>query len=295
MMNTTYVITGGAGFIGTHLCAYLKEQGATVRIVDLKLRGEEGEGVHDIRHFPYLQEAFSGADVVIHLAALTSVPESIALPAVYAETNLQGSVHVLEAARMCGVKRVVFASSAAVYGNQTMLPHKEDMSKCPESPYAWHKAAVEDMLVMYSALYGMETVSLRFFNVYGEGVDLHNPYAALLGAFVRLLQAKLPLTVTGDGEQTRDFVHVSDIARALTLASLSPSVGAGEVINIGTGIPRTVNDIARLFGGEIVYVPERKELKHSCASVKKAEELLDWKPLVGLEEGIQRFKTFYGV
>lgn len=293
MQTPRYVITGGAGFIGANLCEYLVAQGASVVAVDNLVAGDQSrlpEEVHfikdDIRNTESLTSHFRDADVVIHLAALPRVQETIDKPVETHDVNVTGTLSVLEAARSAGVRRVVFASSAAVYGDQELFPLSTDLPPEPKSPYALHKLQGETMMRLWSLLYGIETVSLRFFNVYGPYLDPKGAYAMAVGRFLDLAAQGQPLTVTGDGEQTRDFIHVSDLARAIVLAAESPAVGSGEVFNVGTGVELSIKRLAQLISQDIVHIEPRIEPRRSVADITLIVETFGWQPEVPIEEGI---------
>jgi|AntRauTorckE6833_2_1112554.scaffolds.fasta_scaffold17451_2 UDP-glucose 4-epimerase len=291
------LITGGAGFIGTNLTEYLLSAKHQVTIVDNLIAGKR-ERVSpeatffniDVNDTTALAECLNGVDAVVHLAALPSVPGSIADPQTYHQVNVDGTLSVLEAARSRNVKRLLFASSSAVYGTQDTLPHKPSMEARLETPYAFHKYTSERMLRLWSNLYGMKTTSLRFFNVYGPHFDPEGPYAAVIGKLLLLEKQKQPLTVTGDGEQTRDFIYVTDVVRAMEAALTNPSLGRGEVLNVGTGTETTVNTIAKSIGGEISYLPARNELYRSVADITETQKLLDWQPTVTIEQGLKELQ-----
>lgn len=281
-MSKKVIVTGGEGFIGRHLVASLKEEGYDAVVVDLRL----GEN-HDIRSVDNLKNHFEGAEYVFHMAALTSVPYSIENPEETNSTNLGGTLNVLVAAREAGVKRVIFSSSAAVYGDQDLLPVPENAQTNPKSPYALQKLESEMYLRLFSDIYGLETVSLRYFNVYGIGQDPNGPYASVIPKFIEQRKSGKPLTVVGDGTQTRDFVHVSDVVRANITALGSDRVGKGEVINIASGRSVSVNEVAKLIGGSVENVPPRLEIKDSLADISLAKRLLGWQPEMKFEEGIR--------
>jgi len=276
------IVTGGAGFIGAHLVRALAEAGHEVKVIDIKL-----DPKLDVRDIEALKREFAGFDAVFHLAALPSVPYSIDHPEETHETNLTGTLNVLVAARDRGVKRVVFSSSAAVYGDQEVLPVREDVEKNPKSPYAMQKLASEMYLKHFADAHGVETVSLRYFNVYGEGQDPSGPYASVIPRFLEMKKEHKPLTIIGDGSQTRDFVHVSDVVSANIAAVTSEKVGRGESINVATGTSVSINKIAELMGGPTEHLPPRLEIKDSVADTNLAQELLGWRPKVMLEDGIR--------
>jgi UDP-glucose 4-epimerase len=285
------VVTGGAGFVGVHLCTLLAHEGGEVVSVDTRATTAAGATsvVADIGDRDALISAFSGASYVFHLAARVSVPESIEIPAAYFETNVMGTLNVLEAARSMAVPpRVVLASSAAVYGDQTEASVHEQLTPFPKSQYAETKLVTERMAALWHALYGLETVSIRPFNIYGPGMSAEGAYASAIGIFLTKKQQGLPILITGNGEQTRDYVHVHDVAHAYLLAATSEAVGHGEVINIASGRGVTMNAVARLVGGEITYVTARPgDILHSRADITKAQTLLGFLPHISLEEGIR--------
>jgi UDP-glucose 4-epimerase len=294
-VNKIAVVTGGAGFIGSHLVEALLDKGYVVSIIDSLVAGKRervptGVTLHevDVRDATALPDLFAGATVVFHLAALPRVEYSIQHPVETHAVNVTGTVNVL--AGVGKDTRVVLASSAAVYGNTDVPIVSENLPAMPVNPYGLHKYASERYLSLAHSLYGTPTVSLRFFNVYGPRLDPEGAYAAVVGKFLKLRSEGKPLTIVGDGTQTRDFVHVRDIVAALIQAAESPSVGKGEVINIGTGRGTSVNELADAFGGEREYLPSRAEIKNSCADISRAKELLDFTAPVSLADGIAELK-----
>lgn len=277
------VVTGGEGFIGTHVAHELVSKGYEVEVVDIK----SGK---DIRRDEDLQAAFVGATFVFHLAALPRVPYSLEHPVETHETNVTGTLKVLQAAKEAGVKRVVFSASSSAYGNQDAMPLTESMEARPMSPYALQKYVGEQYCALYSEVYGLETVSLRYFNVYGPGASAEGAYALVIAKFLEQRVQGKPMTITGDGTQTRDFTHVRDVVAANILAAISKNVGKGEVINIGAGKNASVKEVADLIGGEVAYIPARLEPKDTLADNTKAQKLLGWEPQVSLEEGIKELK-----
>ena len=277
------IVTGGAGFIGTHLVNNLRDLGHDVQIVDIKLGSD-----NDIRNLYSLKQLFIGAEYVFHLAALVSVQYSIEHPEETNTTNLDGTLNVIIASKEVGVKRVIFSSTCAIYGDPENLPVNEDAKASPLSPYSMQKLASEEYLKLFSKIYNLETVSLRYFNVYGHGQSAIGSYASVIPKFLEQKKLGRPLTIVGDGKQTRDFVHVSDVVRANILAMESNKVGNGEIINIGSGKESSVNQIAEYFGGEKEYLPARIEPRRAFGDVSKAKLLLDWEPKIILEEGIKK-------
>lgn len=273
------VVTGGAGFIGKHLVAGLRKEGFDVAVVDIKETG-------DVRKLNDLTASFAGAQYVFHLAALPRVQYSIEHPQETHDTNVSGTLNVLLAARDCGVKCVVLSSSAAVYGDQEVMPLREDMPAQPKSPYGLHKYIGEQYCKLFSDIYGLQTVCLRYSNVYGPGADPNGAYALVVAKFIQQKQAGAALTICGTGENTRDYVAVEDVVRANILAATSGSVGRAEVINIGSGKETSVKTIAKLVGGTIVYVEARLEPARSVADITRAKTLLGWEPTISFEDGI---------
>lgn len=304
------LVTGGAGFIGSHLAAALVENGERVRVLDSVAMGNranesanssEIEVVEaDVRDAAAVRKAVEGVDVVFHLAADASVPRSISDPGTCYDVNVTGTLNVLSAARAAGCRRLVFASSSAVYGDDPALPKRETMLPRPVSPYASSKLAGEDLCAVFERSYGLETVALRFFNVYGPRQDPRGPYAAVIPRFVDALRAGKPVVIYGDGEQTRDFVHVDDVVRALTLAATTPGGsggpgGPGGPYNVASGASVTLNRLVAVLGdilGRAVSVrhePERPgDIRHSVADVSAIRAALAWEPTVSLEDGLAR-------
>ncbi len=295
-------MTGGAGFIGSHLVPLLLDEGYEVTVLDTLVGGGKSPRdpraayeVVDVRAYDLLAPHIAGAEVIFHLAALPRVEDSITQPLLTHDTNVTGALTVLEAARIHGVKRIVFSSSSAVYGDTTLLPTPESAPLAPITPYAFHKHTVEGYMRLYASLYGLSTVSLRYFNVYGPHMDPEGPYALVVGRFLELRRKGRPLTITGDGEQTRDFVHVDDVARANLLASQSAVPFQGEVINIGTGTRISVRALASSIGGPIEYKDARKETRHTQADITLAKELLGWTPTRSMDDGIAELKAEWGI
>lgn len=288
------IVTGGAGFIGSNVVDALIEKGYEVHVIDSLIAGKK-ENVNakaifhqaDIRNLNEIQPIITGADFVFHLAALPRVQDSIDNPIETDAVNVGGTLNVLVASKNAKVKKVVFSSSAATYGDQETLPLKETMPATPKSPYGLHKFIGEEYLKLFNEVYGLPTVSLRYFNVYGPRQSAQGSYPLVIAKFIDLKKAGQSLTITGTGNQTRDFVHVYDIANANILAAESATVGKGEVINIGSGKSYSVNDIARLIGGPTQFVEARLEPQNSLANISLAQTILSWNPQVKLEEGIQ--------
>ncbi len=296
-MNRTYLVTGGAGFIGTNLVERLIREGNRVIVVD-DLSGGKAERLPwaaefhrlDICETEKLTQVMRGVDVVVHLAALPRVQYSIEFPFETQRVNVGGTLSVLEAARAAGVRRIVYAASSSAYGDQTQMPLKETMRPEPKSPYGLQKYHGEVMMRLWHEIHKLETVSLRFFNVYGTHLDPDGAYALVIGKFLKQRSEGRPLTITGDGEQSRDFTHVRDIVDAILRSAESTRVGHGEVMNVGAGHNVTVNEIARLIGGQVEYIAPRIEPKHTLADNSFIRLTLGWEPTVKIEEGIAELK-----
>ncbi len=303
MQNKKAVVTGGAGFIGSNLVHALLEKGYEVHVVDTFVGGKMPERINpkatyhevDVRATDALIPIMSGADVVFHTAAIPRVPYSIEHPVETTDMNITGTVSVLTAASRAHVRRLVYSASGSAYGEQVTLPLREDMVANPVNPYGLQKYVGELFAKLWSETYGIETVSLRYFNVYGPGLDPVGPYALAVGKFLMARKNNEPITIYGDGTITRDYTHVRDVVRANLLAAESPTVGKGEVINIGAGRNVTIKYLADLFGGEIIYSTPRIEAHDSLADNRKARELLAWEPTVTLEDGVTQLKKEYGI
>jgi len=296
------VVTGGAGFIGSHICDLLCEKGFEVTIIDDLSTGKRGNmaqllGRHDVEFIhgsitdlSLLLKAFKGANYVFHEAAVPSVPRSIENPAATNEVNVAGTLNVLMAARDNGVKKVVYASSSSVYGDTPTLPKREDMPPNPLSPYAVSKLAAENYCLVFNMVYGLPAACLRYFNVYGPRQDPDSQYSAVIPRFIKAIEAGQAPVIFGDGEQTRDFTFVKDVARANLLAAES---GATGVFNIGGGERVSLNELSRLLleimhsPMEPVHAAERAgDIKHSLADITKAGSF-GYAPSFTLEEGLK--------
>jgi nucleoside-diphosphate-sugar epimerase len=301
-MKNKVVVVGGAGFIGSHLVDELIKRKNKVIVVD-NLSGGKKENVNpkaklkilDIRNRPALAEVMMGAKYVFHLAALPRVQYSIEHPDETSEVNVMGTINVLMAAKSAGVKRVIYSASSSAYGDQPTMPLVEKMPANPKSPYGLQKYIGELYCRVWSLVYGLETVSLRYFNVYGSRQDPDGAYALVIGKFLKQRKNNEPLTVTGDGTQTRDFTHVRDVVQANVLASLSRKVGTGEVINIGAGRNQSINRIAELIGGPVKRVKARLEPHDTLADNSLARKLLNWRPQVTLSKGVSELKKEWGL
>ncbi len=307
MQGKKVLVTGGAGFIGSHLVERQSAHNDVTVFDDLStgsLRNLEGAKEHvrlhraSILQPKQLAKVLEGQDLVYHLAAKTSVPESVARPEEYWRTNVEGTLNVLKAAADAGVQRVVFASSAAVYGTSEVVPKVETMRPEPASPYATTKMVGEFACQEISQLKPVETVALRLFNAYGPRQDPSAPYAGVIAKFTSAVAGGQGIEIYGDGEQTRDFLYAADAAEAMELAGERPV--AGLVLNVGSGAAVTVNEVARLLS-EIAANPvkaARKEIRpgdvrHSRADIGRAMEKLGFTPKTSLREGIERTLAYH--
>jgi len=289
------LVTGGVGFIGSNLVDALIRDGYQVIVVDNLLNGSKKNLNSkakfykvDIRNLKKIKPLFKGVDFVFHVAAVPRVPFSIKFPELTHQHNAVGTLNVLLAARDAKVKKVIFSSSSSVYGKQSSLPLTEKMLSQPMSPYGLQKLIGEYYCGIFSKIYGLPTISLRYFNVYGTRQNREGPYATAIAKFLQQAAGNKPLTIFGDGHQTRDFTHVVDVVRANILAMKSKRVGQGEVINIGAGKNYSILKIAKIISPKIVFLPPRVgEPRHTLASIQKAKKLLGWLPKVKLENGIK--------
>lgn len=288
------LVTGGAGFIGSNLTDALIDQGHEVTVLDNLSTGKK-ENINpkakfveaDITNLEQIKPHFEGVDYVFHLAALPRVQVSIEDPVTTHNININGTLNVFLAARDAKVKRVVYSASSSAYGDTNVLPTKEDLLPAPMSPYGLHKYVGEHYARLFSLLYGVETVSLRYFNVYGPRMAFEGSYCTVIAVFMQQKKEGKKMTITGDGTQTRDFTYVGDVVAANILASKSEKVGKGEVINIGAGKNYSVNEIADRLRGETQNIESRIEPHDTEADNSKARELLGWQPKVELEQGLK--------
>jgi UDP-N-acetylglucosamine/UDP-N-acetyl-alpha-D-glucosaminouronate 4-epimerase len=298
------LVTGGGGFIGSNIVRALLARGHDVRVLDNFSTGiranlaELDDQVQlvegDLRSYERVHAAVRGVEVVFHQGALPSVPRSVQDPLTTTAVNVEGTLNVLLAARDEGVRRIVNASSSSVYGNTGELPRVETQAPDPISPYAVAKLAAERFCTSFSRVYGMEIVSLRYFNVFGPHQDPTSQYAAVVPRFISAVAAGEPVTIYGDGEQSRDFTFVDNVVDANLRAADAPKV-SGEILNVATGGSVTVNDLAdvigKLLGKEVVraYEPAREADVHaSWADIEEARRLLDYEPQVDFEDGLRR-------
>ncbi|HVN27860.1 MAG TPA: NAD-dependent epimerase/dehydratase family protein [Candidatus Binataceae bacterium] len=289
------LVTGGAGFIGSNLVDELLARGLQVRVIDNFATGNRrslNPGAElieaDIRDGEAIRPAFEGIDCVFHVAALPRIPLSIAKPVETHMTNVVGTLDALIAARDAKVRRFVYSGSSSVYGNQTVLPLVETMTPNPLNPYALQKQVGEQYTRMFHRLFGMETLTLRYFNVYGPRMASEGAYVTVISAFMAARARGVPLEIHGDGEQTRDFTHVSDVVAANILA-MDATVADGRAINVGAGRNVSINRIADLIGGERVRHHRRQgDMRDTLADTGEAMRMLGWHPRVTIEEGIRR-------
>jgi UDP-glucose 4-epimerase len=293
-----YVVTGGAGFIGSHLTDALLAAGHDVRVIDnlatgrtanlIEARRRDGFAFEqvDIAGDPaVLQTAFADADGIFHLAGLADIVPSIERPGDYYRANVHGTFAVCEAARAAGVRKIVYAASSSCYGIPDVFPTPETAAVRPLYPYALTKELGERIVMHWGAVYGLDVVSLRLFNVFGPRSRTSGTYGAVFGVFLAQKLAGKPLTVVGDGTQTRDFTYVSDVVAAFRAAMASDV--RGEIMNVGSGRTYAVNELVNLLGGDVVHIPKRPgEPDCTFADVRKIERILDWHARVQLEEGV---------
>ena len=272
-----YLVTGGAGFIGSHLVSFLQKKG---EVVILDREYPSFTDIANCKNNNDILEALEGVDCVFHLAAETSVPRSIENPLCYNYNNVDGTVNMLTLSKEAGVRRFIFSSSASVYGGVDGIPLSERGPVSALSPYGLQKLVGEQYCELYSKIYNIETVSLRYFNVFGEGMPTSGSYCSVIGSFIKKAKDKKPLQIYGNGNQSRDFVYVKDIVSANWTASQSDAVGSGESINIGTGKGTTVNQIAETFNLPCDFLPKRLEPSVSVCDNTKAKNLLNWEPSV---------------
>ncbi len=300
-----YLITGGAGFIGANLVKKLLSDGHEVVVVDNYAGGKREDRIFD--GAKYIDEDVGNLDKIneickekfdgiFHMAALPRVSYSVEHPVETHQTNVTGTLNVLFAAKENNIRRVVFCSSAAVYGDQEKTPMDETLQPRPVSPYGLHKLMGEQYCSLFSTLYGVETVSLRYFNVYGPYFDPEGAYALVVGKFIEQRKNNQPMTVCGDGEYYRDYIHVLDVISANLAAMESTAVGKGEIINIGSGESCSVNDLVKMIGGPAVNIaPRQGDPLRTEADIGKAKELLGWAPEIKLEDGIAELKKEWGI
>jgi len=296
------LVTGGAGFVGSNLVDELIARDLKVRVIEnfasdsrknLNPRAELVED--DIRDAEAIRPAFDGVDCVFHVAALPRIPLSIAKPVETHMTNVVGTLNVLIAARDAKVRRVIYSGSSSVYGDQTLMPLVETMAPNPLNPYALQKYVGEQYTRMFHQLFSMETLTLRYFNVYGPRMASEGAYVTVISAFMAARRRGDPLQIHGDGEQTRDFTHVSDIVAANILA-MDAQIADGRAINVGAGHNVSINRIADLIGGQRVRLTSRMgDMRNTLADTTEASRVLRWHPRVSVEEGVKQLLQTQGL
>jgi nucleoside-diphosphate-sugar epimerase len=308
-------VTGGAGFIGGHLVDALLSLGASITVIDdlsnstaehlgelVEIESDRLRFIHgSILDDDALAEAVAGAQTVFHLAAVASVPRSLSEPERSYTVNALGTMRVADAARRANVKRIVYAASSSAYGQAQSLPKSESLIPAPVSPYAASKLAGEHVMLAWAKSFGLSTVSLRYFNIFGPRQPADSPYAAVIAAFTRKILAGQQPVVFGDGQQSRDFTFVANAVVANLLAGATDRPLAGEVVNVGTGRKITLIELSRLLAERAgvphlvpIYQPERPgDVRHSLADLEQARALINYEPIVSLEEGIAQTFDWY--
>lgn len=312
-MSELYLVTGGAGFIGSNIAERLVKEGKRVRVIDNLSTGKKEnmdsfiddiEFVHgDIRYLNTVTEAMKDVDYVLHQAALPSVPRSVETPIESNDNNTNGTLNVLYAAKENGVKRLVYAASSSAYGESQTLPKVESMIPEPLSPYAVNKLIGEYYCSVFYTVYGLETVALRYFNVFGPRQDPTSYYSAVIPKFIKAMLEGTPPTIFGDGEQSRDFTYIDNVVNANLLACKAANA-AGQMMNLACGDRMTLNELVKHLQEilsvkiDAVYEPVRKgDIKHSLSDIRKAKELLGFEVAVPLYDGLKKtaewFKQYY--
>lgn len=289
------LVTGGAGFIGSNLVDRLVEDGHSVDVVDNLSTGKKDYlnskakfYNKDIRNLEEIKPLFKNIDWVFHLAAQPRIQPSIKKPDESHGNNVSGTLNVLIASKDAGVKKFIYSASSSAYGDQQKLPLKEDMEAKPKTPYSVFKWVGEKYCKLFTDLYNLPTVCLRYFNVYGPRQSTEGAYATVIGIFLKQAKNNQPLTIVGDGKQTRDFTHVKDIIQANILAAQSNNVGKAEVINIGSGKNYSINQVAKMISNNTINIAERPgEVQDTLADNSKAKKLFNWEPSADLEQGIR--------
>ena len=303
-----YLVTGGAGFIGSHLSEELERRGERVRVVDSLVTGHRSNLAHlktveflqgDLADLDVARRAVDGVEYVLHQAAIPSVPRSVQDPITSHRANVDATLNVLVAARDARVRRLVFAGSSSAYGDTPTLPKREDMPTNPLSPYALQKVVGEQYLQLFTTLYGLETVSIRYFNVFGPRQDPSSPYSGVISLFATSLLAGRAPTITGDGLQTRDFTYVANVVDGVLRACTAPDA-SGEVINVATGGRISILDLAKtmaaVLGAQVApehLAPRTGDVRDSQADISKARRLLGYEPIVPFDEGLRRTLEWY--
>jgi nucleoside-diphosphate-sugar epimerase len=303
-----YLVTGGAGFIGSHLAEELVRLGERVRVVDSLVTGKRQNLAHlpqvefvegDLADPAVARHAVAGVDYVLHQAAIPSVPRSVKDPVTSNRANVDASLNVLVAARDAGVKRLVYAGSSSAYGNTPTLPKVETMPTAPLSPYALQKLVAEQYCQMFTRLYGLETVTIRYFNVFGPRQDPSSPYSGVISLFISAMCEGRQPTIYGDGEHTRDFTYVANVVDGV-LRACTAEGASGEVINVATGgrislnrLFREVREATEAKGEPNYAAPRAGDVKDSQADISKAKRILGYEPIVSFEDGLNRTVAWY--
>ena len=303
-----YLVTGGAGFIGSHLTEELARRGERVRVVDSLITGKRQNLAHiprvdfiegDLADLDVARRAVDGVDFVLHQAAIPSVPRSVQDPITSNRANIDASLNVLVAARDARVTRVVYAGSSSAYGDAPALPKVETMPAAPLSPYALQKLVAEQYCQMFTRLYGLETVTIRYFNVFGPRQDPSSPYSGVISLFISALCEGRQPTIYGDGEHTRDFTYIANVVDGVLRACHAPGA-SGEVINVATGgrislnqLFRTVRDLVGARVEPIYAAPRAGDVRDSQADIQKARQLLGYEPQVSFDEGLKKTVDWY--
>lgn len=304
----SYLVTGGAGFIGSHLAEELVRRGARVRVVDSFITGKRDNLKHvpgveliegDLADLAVAQRAVAGIEYVLHQAAIPSVPRSVQDPITSNRANIDASLNVLVAARDAGVRRVVYAGSSSAYGDAPTLPKVETMGTAPLSPYALQKLVAEQYCQMFTRLYGLDTVTIRYFNVFGPRQDPSSPYSGVISLFIRALVEGRQPTIYGDGEQTRDFTYVANVVDGVLRACTAPDA-SGEVINVATGgrisLNTLFNVVKGLTGADVTPIyaaPRAGDVRDSQADIGKARRLLGYEPIVTFDQGLEQTVAWF--
>ena len=299
------LVTGGAGFIGSNLVDQLILENNEVHVIDNFSSGKKENcndkaiyhqlDISNVDNVDALKKIFKDVDTIFHCAALARVQPSIIDPLKYEINNTLGIMNVLKSASGANVRRLAYSASSSAYGPTDNLPSKENDPINPISPYANQKYYGELCCKMFSKVYGIETVSLRYFNVYGERQNLGGAYATVVGIFINQLLKSESLTINGDGNQRRDFTYVGDVVSANILASSSKKIGKGESINIGSGKNISINELAKMIGGSAIHQDPVNEPFANLADINKAKKLLDWEPLMDLNSWIEKYKNEKGM